>query len=107
MCFYDKKRSLKVIITNHLLSPNTYAGTLAMMLLIRTILLVISLLMVTFDGKLESLESYRIGVVADYSYGEKFDSFNFPHKKITRDDKHLIKMLCTIVLMWESEADLS
>lgn len=48
--------------------------------------------LVTFDGRLESLESYRIGVVADYSYGEKFDSFNFPNKKITRDDKHLIKM---------------
>lgn len=47
---------------------------------------------IAFNGKLDDFKSYRIGVVDAYSYGEKFDTFDFPKKKITRDDQHLIEM---------------
>lgn len=47
---------------------------------------------ISFNGNLDDLKQYQIGVVGGYSYGKKFDNFDFPNKKITRDDKHLIKM---------------
>lgn len=48
---------------------------------------------ISFEGKnLSDLTSYRIGVVEEYSYGESFDSFDFPQKDITRNDAHLVEM---------------
>lgn len=47
---------------------------------------------ISYDGALKSVASSSIGVVTDYSYGSEFDSFVFPHKVITQDDKHLIEM---------------
>lgn len=46
----------------------------------------------SYTGNLEDLTSFRIGVVAEYSYGNTFDRFEFPQKVITLDDKHLIEM---------------
>lgn len=47
---------------------------------------------ISFDGNLEGLKQYNVGVVDQYSYGDIFDSFQFPKKQITRSDKHLIDM---------------
>lgn len=47
---------------------------------------------VVYDGSLENLSGYRIGVVADYSYGKKFDSFDFPQKVVSVNEKKLIHM---------------
>lgn len=47
---------------------------------------------VAFDGSLEKITSFRIGVVSDYSYGQEFDEFTFSKKILTKDDKHLIEM---------------
>lgn len=46
----------------------------------------------SYSGTFDDMESFRIGVVAEYSYGKRFDSFDFPKKIITLDDKHLIEM---------------
>lgn len=45
-----------------------------------------------FDGNLENITPYTVGVVSDYSYGDKFDHFESLNKVTTRDDKHLIEM---------------
>lgn len=47
---------------------------------------------VSYRGTLKEIASARIGVVSGYSYGNVFDSFQFPHKIITLNDKHLIEM---------------
>lgn len=47
---------------------------------------------ILFNGKLEDLKQYHIGVVDQYSYGDIFDHFEFPRKQITRSDKHLVDM---------------
>ena len=47
---------------------------------------------ISFNGALEELVPYRIGVVEGYSYGNRFDEFIFPKKEITRDDSHLLEM---------------
>ncbi len=47
---------------------------------------------IVYDGNFESLKSYAIGVVTDYSYGEKFDQYNGFKKIVTRNDEHLLEM---------------
>ena len=47
---------------------------------------------VSYEGHFEELSQFRIGVVSEYSYGERFDSFEFQNKVITLSDKHLIEM---------------
>lgn len=58
--------------TNHFFAANSFDGS--------------------YQGRLENLSSYRIGVVADYSYGKQFDSFNFPSVETTQNETHLIEM---------------
>jgi polar amino acid transport system substrate-binding protein len=45
-----------------------------------------------YDGSFENIQSYKIGVVTGYSYGEKFDRFSHFNKVTTQNDKHLVKM---------------
>lgn len=46
----------------------------------------------SYQGSFEDLSQYKIGVIIDYSYGEKFDNFAFPEKIVTRNEQHLISM---------------
>jgi len=45
-----------------------------------------------YDGNFENFAAHRIGVVTNYSYGEKFDQFEGFDKKFTLNDKHLVEM---------------
>lgn len=47
---------------------------------------------ISYDGAFVSLQQYTIGVVADYSYGKKFDTFDGFNKVITLNDNHLVTM---------------
>ncbi|WP_136806567.1 substrate-binding periplasmic protein [Desulfosediminicola flagellatus] len=48
---------------------------------------------INFSGDYESLNSYTIGVVDSYSYGEKFDNYSAFIKVPTSNEEHLIQML--------------
>ena len=47
---------------------------------------------INFQGALENIQPFKIGVVEGYSYGERFDTF--PNLTIvpTKNDHHLVKM---------------
>ena len=48
---------------------------------------------IIFDGNFTSLQNYRVGVIADYSYGEQFDYVSDLLKKVTtQNEQHLIEM---------------
>lgn len=47
---------------------------------------------IKFDGSFENIQSYKIGVVTGYSYGEKFDRYVNFNKVVTQNDKHLVEM---------------
>lgn len=48
---------------------------------------------ISYMGSLDNIAAFRVGVVSGYSYGRDFDSFVFPRKIITKNDKHLVEML--------------
>ena len=47
---------------------------------------------VRYDGSLESIRQFSIGVVAGYSYGEEFDRIEGLKKVVTENDEHLVEM---------------
>jgi len=47
---------------------------------------------VHFAGDFETIQPYTLGVVTEYSYGEKFDKYSHFKKVITQNDKHLVEM---------------
>lgn len=48
---------------------------------------------VPYDGDFESINGFRIGVVTGYSYGSRFNAFEFARKVETQNEEHLINML--------------
>lgn len=48
-----------------------------------------------FDGNLNNLQNSVIGVIPEYSYGEKFDSANSLKKVDSENEKSLLKLLYT------------
>lgn len=47
---------------------------------------------ISFDGTFESVHGYSVGIISDYSYGEKFDSYTGFEKVVTLNEEHLIQM---------------
>lgn len=46
-----------------------------------------------FNGKLQDMMSYHIGVIDTYSYGKDFDQTRFIRKSVTKDEAQLIKLV--------------
>ncbi len=47
---------------------------------------------VLYNGDFETISSHRIGVIAEYSYGNTFDSYQHFDKVVTENEEHLFKM---------------
>lgn len=47
---------------------------------------------IEFNGRYENLHGYKIGVVAEYSYGKMFDDYSEFDKVVTLNEQHLIQM---------------
>lgn len=47
---------------------------------------------IPYNGDITLLNQYKIGVVTDYSYGDKFDTYPALNKIVTRNDQHLLEM---------------
>ncbi len=47
---------------------------------------------IRYDGNLNSLKSYQIGIVDEYSYGSAFDKADFLQKVIMRNDNRLVQL---------------
>lgn len=47
---------------------------------------------VRFSGDFETIQPYTVGVVTEYSYGDKFDKYSHFTKVTTQNDKHLVEM---------------
>lgn len=48
---------------------------------------------INFNGNLNNLKKYNIGVVRGFSYGEKWDKMKFPYVTTVNSQRNLIKML--------------
>lgn len=50
-------------------------------------------LSISYDGSLNALKQYRIGMVSGYTYGKEYDSAHFLKKDVVNNESQLIKML--------------
>lgn len=47
---------------------------------------------ISYNGIFEEISPYRLGVIAEYSYGKAFDNYQHFRKVETKDEEHLLNM---------------